>query len=75
MKGKEYDDYVAFLLSDYMRDYCFDWLDWTCDELWFNCVELAKRFNGSVYNLCNKSLYECVYEFIEDLEKEGKLYG
>ena len=68
---RPYSDYAAFLFSDMISQNMYH-NDSTCDEVWENCVELARDFEGSDYDLDTKSLYDCVYDFADAINLLGK---
>jgi hypothetical protein len=71
---KNYNDYVAFIISDQVAQGLYDELDWTCDEVWIQCIEYAKEFEVSDLNTDEKSLYDCVQDFIDNVvNEEGKI--
>ncbi len=67
--NRKYYDYVAFVISDQISQRMYDELDYTCGEVWDNCVEYAKEFEVSGFKVYEKSLYECVQEFMDEVVK------
>lgn len=70
---KNYDDYVAFVISDQISQRLYDEFEWTCDEVWEHCVEYAREFEKNELKEGDKSLYDCVQDFIDKVINEREV--
>lgn len=60
---KKYDNYVVFVLG---RDLLKGILPYENDIAYEWCVNIAKDFEVSTYNVNTKGLYECLEEYVKD---------